>query len=295
LIGVILAGGTGSRLWPLTGVVSKQLLPIHDKPMIYYPLTTLMLSGIREVVVISTPQSLPLFEKLLGDGSSLGMKFHFCIQNEPNGIPKALELVPRRLRDQDAVLILGDNLLYGVGLGSSLMSIYQGVGALAFAHNVSDPTSYGVVELDREGNAISIEEKPRVPKSKLAIPGLYFFDKTVYRRIEALKPSSRREYEITDLLRAYLLDGQLKIKILERGTTWLDTGTPDDLMAASEFIRVIEARQGLRVGIPEEVAFRQGFINLNQLGQVLERLPTSKYKDYLMKIEAEESAKKLVQ
>jgi glucose-1-phosphate thymidylyltransferase len=289
MIGVILAGGTGSRLWPLTRVVSKQLLPIHDKPMIYYPLTTLMLSGIREVVVISTPHQLPLFEELLSDGSSLGMKFHYSVQMEPNGIPTALSLVPKNLQDQDVALILGDNLLYGVGLGSSLMNIYSGKGALAFAHKVSDPTSYGVVEIDREGGVISIEEKPQTPKSFLAIPGLYFFDKTVYNRIAKLKISKRGEYEITDLLRAYLSDKELNIKVLERGTTWLDTGTPDDLIAASEFIRVIEARQGLRVGIPEEVAFRQGFIDLEQLRKAIINIPVSKYRDYLLKIEAEES------
>lgn len=294
MIGVLLAGGTGSRLWPLTRVVSKHLLPIHDKPMIYYPLTTLMLTGIREVVIISSPQHLPLFQDLLQDGSTLGMKFHYSVQLEPNGIPTALSLIPKELREQDTVLILGDNLLYGVGLGSSLMKIYNRNGALAFAQKVSDPSSYGVVELDREGNVLSIEEKPQNPKSFLAIPGLYFFDKTVYERIKTLQLSKRGEYEITDLLRDYLIDNKLKIKVLERGTTWLDTGTPDDLIAASEFIRVIEARQGFKVGIPEEVAFRQGFIELDRLRGILKNIPASKYKEYLSKIVFDESSRLLI-
>jgi glucose-1-phosphate thymidylyltransferase len=284
LIGILLAGGKGTRLWPLTKVVSKQLLPIHDKPMIYYPLTTLMLSGIQTVVIISSRESLSHYKELLGDGSDWGMNFQYVIQELPVGIPDAFNLVPSDLRNQSCSLILGDNLLYGVGLGSSLKAAYSGVGALAFGYYVSDPTSYGVVELDCENNPISIHEKPEYPKSNYAIPGLYYFDKTVYEKVKTLNVGPRGELEIVDILQRYMDDEQLQVKILERGTTWLDTGTPDDLVAAAEFIRVIEERQGLKIGVPEEVAYRQGFITLEEFGRVSSALPSSRYKTYLVEM-----------
>jgi glucose-1-phosphate thymidylyltransferase len=281
LIGILLAGGKGTRLWPLTKVVSKQLLPIHDKPMIYYPLTTLMLSGIQTVIIITSRECISQYQELLGDGSDWGMNFQYVIQELPIGIPDAFNLVPRELQNQSCSLILGDNLLYGVGLGSSLMGAHSGIGALAFGYYVSDPTSYGVIEIDEENYPLSIQEKPKNPKSNYAIPGLYYFDKTVYEKVGTLKVGPRGEYEIVDVLQCYMQDKRLEIKILERGTTWLDTGTPDDLVAAAEFIRVIEERQGLKIGVPEEVALRQGFISLEQFGKITSSLPNSKYKTYL--------------
>ena len=281
MIGVILAGGTGSRLWPLTKVVSKQLLPIHDKPMIYYPLTTLMLAGIRRILVITNPNYIDQYFKLLGDGSQWGIEIEFIIQEEALGIADAFNLVPKIYHEQNCALILGDNLLYGVGLGSSLINIYSNTGALAFAYKVSNPSSYGVVELSNNGMPVSIEEKPKKPKSSLAIPGVYFFDSSVYKKVKKLQPSKRGELEITDLLIEYLKENQLRINVLERGIAWLDTGTPDDLVSASEFVRVIEKRQGLKIGSPEEVAFRLKFIKKDHFQKTVKLMPEGSYKDYL--------------
>jgi len=281
MIGIILAGGTGSRLWPLTKVVSKQLLPIHDKPMIYYPLTTLMLAGIRKIIVITNPNYLDQYYKLLGDGSQWGVEVEFVIQESALGIADAFNLVPKIYQKQNCALILGDNLLYGVGLGSSLINIYNNKGALAFAYTVSNPSSYGVVELSHSGIPVSIEEKPKKPKSSLAIPGLYFFDSTVYKKVKKLNPSKRGELEITDLLKEYLNESKLRIKVLERGIAWLDTGTPDDLVSASEFVKVIEERQGLKIGSPEEVALRLKYIKKDYFQRTVNLMPEGSYKNYL--------------
>jgi glucose-1-phosphate thymidylyltransferase len=282
MIGIILAGGTGSRLWPLTKVISKQLLPVHDKPMIYYPLTTLMLSGIKEILVITNPAYLNNYTDLLGNGSQWGLKISIITQEFPKGIADVFNLVPTSYQDKNCALILGDNLLYGVGLGTSLMDVHKGSGALAFAYNVANPSSFGVVELSDTGLPLSITEKPSKPKSNYAIPGLYFFDSSVYKKVKNLTPSPRGELEVTDLLSMYLQEKTLEIKILERGTAWLDTGTPEDLISASEFVRVIEERQGLKIGSPEEVALRQQFINENDLNKIINQIPPGKYKEYLV-------------
>lgn len=282
MIGIILAGGTGSRLWPLTKVVSKQLLPVHDKPMIYYPLTTLMLSGIREILVITNPVYLNNYTDLLGNGSQWGLKISIIPQEFPNGIADVFNLVPTCYQDKNCALILGDNLLYGVGLGTSLMDVHNGSGALAFAYYVANPSSFGVIELSDTGSPLSITEKPSKPKSNYAIPGLYFFDSSVYEKVKNLTPSTRGELEVTDLLNMYLQEKTLEIKILERGTAWLDTGTPEDLISASEFVRVIEDRQGLKIGSPEEVALRQQFINERDFDKIVNQIPPGKYKKYLV-------------
>jgi len=284
MIGIILAGGTGSRLWPLTKVISKQLLPVHDKPMIYYPLTTLMLSGINEILVITNPAYLNNYTDLLGNGSQWGLKISIIPQEFPKGIADVFNLVPTSYQDKNCALILGDNLLYGVGLGTSLMDVHKGNGALAFAYYVANPSSFGVVELSDIGLPLAITEKPSKPKSNYAIPGLYFFDSSVYKKVKNLTPSPRGELEVTDLLSMYLQEKTLEIKILERGTAWLDTGTPEDLISASEFVRVIEERQGLKIGSPEEVALRQQFINENDFNKIFNQIPPGKYKEYLVSL-----------
>ncbi len=282
--GIILAGGSGTRLHPLTLAVSKQLMPVYDKPMIYYPLSTLMAAGIREVLIISTPHDLPSFRKLLGDGKSLGCSFSYAEQAVPNGLAQAF-VIGREFIGKDAVaLILGDNIFYGAGLGRKLGANTELEGGLVFAYHVSDPERYGVVEFDADNKAISIEEKPTKPRSNYAVPGLYFYDNSVVEVAAALKPSARGEYEITDVNKEYLKRGKLKVEILDRGTAWLDTGTFASLMQAGQFVQVIEERQGLRIGCIEEVAFKKGYINAAQLKAVATPLVKSGYGEYLLKL-----------
>lgn len=282
--GIILAGGSGTRLHPLTLAVSKQLMPVYDKPMIYYPLSTLMAAGISEVLVISTPHDLPHFAKLLGDGSSLGCRFTYAVQEVPNGLAQAFVIGREFVGNDSVALILGDNIFYGAGLGR-MLSAHTGVqGGLVFAYHVSDPERYGVVEFDAENRAVSIEEKPAKPKSNYAVPGLYFYDNSVLRIAQELKPSARGEYEITDVNRAYLRQGRLKVEVLDRGTAWLDTGTFRSLMQAGQFVQVIEERQGLRIGCIEEVAFKKGYIGAEQLGKLATPLVKSGYGEYLLKL-----------
>lgn len=285
--GVILAGGTGSRLWPLTRVISKHLLAVYDKPMIYYPITTLMLAGIKEIAIVTTPTQVDSFKETLGSGEKWGVKFYYCIQNSPKGIPDALNSVPENFKSSPVALILGDNLLYGMGLGSSLSNIFTGSGALAFGYAVSNPSEYGVVEIDSNQAIVGIEEKPTYPKSNFAIPGFYFFDQTVYIKLKSLKPSKRNELEITDLLNIYNNESLLVIKILERGTAWLDTGTVESLIQANEFVKVIEDRQGLKIGCPEEVAIREKFITGKAFLEIIAGTPKSSYRDYLVSIAVE--------
>ncbi len=282
--GIILAGGLGTRLYPLTLAVSKQLMPVYDKPMIYYPLSTLLAAGIREILIISTPHDLPHFEKLLGDGKNLGCEFTYAEQAVPNGLAQAF-VIGRDFIGKDSVaLILGDNIFYGAGLGRKLGSNTVLDGGLVFAYHVSDPERYGVVEFDADNVAISIEEKPAKPRSNFAVPGLYFYDNSVVEVAAALKPSARGEYEITDVNKEYLKRGKLKVEILDRGTAWLDTGTFVSLMQAGQFVQVIEERQGLRIGCIEEVAFKKGWINAEQLKAVATPLVKSGYGEYLMKL-----------
>ena len=282
--GIILAGGSGTRLHPLTLAVSKQLMPVYDKPMIYYPLSTLMAAGIREILVISTPHDLPNFKKLLGDGHALGCEFTYAEQAVPNGLAQAF-VIGRSFVGNDAVaLILGDNIFHGTGLGTKLMEHRDVSGGMVFAYRVSDPERYGVVEFDAAFNAVSIEEKPVKPKSNYAVPGLYFYDNSVLDIARDLKPSARGEYEITDVNREYLRRGTLKVNVLDRGTAWLDTGTVTSLMQAGQYVQVIEERQGRRIGCIEEVAFRRGFINADQLRTLAEPLRKSGYGEYLLKV-----------
>ncbi|MBS1546290.1 MAG: glucose-1-phosphate thymidylyltransferase RfbA [Bacteroidetes bacterium] len=282
--GIILAGGSGTRLHPLTLAVSKQLMPVYDKPMIYYPLSTLMAAGIREVLIISTPHDLPSFRKLLGDGKELGCSFHYAEQAVPNGLAQAF-VIGRKFIGNDAVaLILGDNIFYGAGLGRKLGANTELEGGLVFAYHVSDPERYGVVEFDADNKAISIEEKPTKPRSNYAVPGLYFYDNSVVDVAATLKPSARGEYEITDVNKEYLRRGQLKVEILDRGTAWLDTGTFASLMQAGQFVQVIEERQGLRIGCIEEVAFKKGYIDAVQLKALATPLVKSGYGEYLLKL-----------
>lgn len=282
--GIILAGGSGTRLHPLTLAVSKQLMPIYDKPMIYYPLSVLMMAGIREILIISTPHDLPNFEKLLGDGQSLGCKFSYVAQHVPNGLAQAFVLGADFIGDDDVALILGDNIFYSSGLQNLLADCKEPKGGIVFAYHVSDPERYGVVEFDNKGKAISIEEKPKQPKSNYAVPGLYFYDNSVVKVARNIRPSARGEYEITDVNRHYLENGNLQVKVMSRGTAWLDTGTFGTLLQASQFVEVIETRQGLKVGCIEEIAYRMGFIDKTQLQKLAEPLLKSGYGDYLMRI-----------
>lgn len=282
--GIILAGGSGTRLHPLTLAVSKQLMPVYDKPMIYYPLSVLMMAGISEVLIISTPHDLPQFERLLGDGANLGCKFSYAVQEVPNGLAQAFVIGEKFIGKDKVALVLGDNIFYGAGLGRLLQKHQDPEGGVVFAYHVSDPERYGVVEFDLDGNAISIEEKPLKPKSNYAVPGLYFYDNSVVEVAKKLKPSTRGEYEITDVNKYYLQSGKLKVGILDRGTAWLDTGTFASLSQAGQFVQVIEERQGLRIGCIEEVAYRMGYINKEQLKKIAEPLLKSGYGTYLMKL-----------
>lgn len=282
--GILLAGGRGTRLWPNTSSISKQLLPIYDKPMIYYPLTTLMLAGVTEIAVVTNPEHEELFYDLLGDGKNWGLKIHFTPQKSPTGIPDVLKLAPESFRQDSVMVVLGDNLLYGMGLGSSLKSAYSGDGALVFSYKVNNPSDYGVVVVDQNGYAISLEEKPSIPKSNFAIPGVYFLDSNAYEIVHSLKPSSRGETEITDLLNYYLKQNRLKVQQLARGTAWLDTGSFDNLLEAAEFVRVLEKRQGLKIGCPEEVAFRENLISKIELDSLIQKMPKSEYREYLQKL-----------
>jgi len=282
--GIILAGGSGTRLYPITQAISKQIMPVYDKPMIYYPLSVLMMSGIREVLIISTPYDLPIFKKLLGDGKQLGCNFYYKEQPEPKGLAQAFTLGIDFIGMENVALILGDNIFYGNELQQQLQQSKDPVGAKIFAYQVSDPHRYGVVSFDSDYNVISIEEKPQNPKSNYAVPGLYFYDNDVVRIAKELKPSKRGEYEITDVNLAFLRNKKLKVTVLGRGTAWLDTGTFDSLVQASQFIQVIEQRQGLKIGCIEEIAFRMDFISKEHLLKLSEPLKKSGYGEYLLKI-----------
>lgn len=282
--GIILAGGTGSRLHPITLGLSKQLLPVYDKPMIYYPLSTLMLANIREILIITTPHDAEQFSRTLGDGSQFGVNLTYAVQHEPNGLATAFTLGARHIGSESVALILGDNIFYGPGLGTRLRRFSNIDGGAVFAYQVSDPTAYGVIEFDDAGRAVSIEEKPNRPKSNFAVPGLYFYDSEVVDIARSLIPSARGEYEISDINRRYLENGKLTVDVLPRGTAWLDTGTHDSLLEASNFVRTIEHRQGLKIGAPEEIAWRQGFISSDQLRRQAEKLGKSGYGSYLLNV-----------
>jgi glucose-1-phosphate thymidylyltransferase len=280
--GIVLAGGAGTRLHPITLAMSKQLMPIYDKPMIYYPISTLMQADIREILIISTPQDLPNFEHLLGDGSRIGCRFEYKVQEVPNGLAQAFVLGEEFIGNDKAALVLGDNIFYGGGIEHHLMESKDPDGGVIFAYHVSDPERYGVVEFDADMKAVSIEEKPKQPKSNYAVPGLYFYDNSVVEVAKNIKPSARGEYEITDVNRYYLEAGKLKVCKLDRGTAWLDTGTFNSLIEATQFVQVIEARQGLKVGCIEEIAYKHGFIDAAQLEEIAQPLMKSGYGAYLM-------------
>lgn len=282
--GIILAGGSGTRLYPITKGISKQLMPVYDKPMIYYPLSVLMLAGIHEILIITTPDDSAQFRRLLGDGTELGCRFEYAVQAVPNGLAQAFVIGEKFIGSDKVALILGDNIFYGAGFSKLVQSFNDVVGAAVFAYEVNDPERYGVVAFDADRKAISIEEKPAVPKSNYAVPGLYFYDNTVVEIAKNIAPSARGEYEITDVNRVYLQAGQLQVGIMNRGTAWLDTGTFDSLADASEFVRVIEKRQSQKIGCIEEVAYRMGFINHTQLLQLADNYAKSGYGEYLRRI-----------
>jgi len=282
--GIILAGGSGTRLHPLTKVLSKQLMPVYDKPMIYYPLTTLIYSGINEILIISTSKDTPRFKELLGDGSDYGCRFEYAVQEHPNGLAEAFLIGQEFIENDSVALILGDNIFYGSGLQQTLQDNINPNGGVIFAYHVQDPKRYGVVEFDENNNAISIEEKPQHPKSNYAVPGIYFYDNNVVNIAKNIKPSSRGELEITDVNKAYLKQGKLKVQILDKGTAWLDTGTFNSLMQASQFVQVIEERQGLKIGCIEEAAYSMNFIDKKQLFKLAQPLLKSGYGNYLLKL-----------
>jgi glucose-1-phosphate thymidylyltransferase len=282
--GIILAGGSGTRLYPLTIAVSKQLMPVYDKPMIYYPLSTLMLAGIREILIITTPEDQPAFKKLLGDGSQIGCSFEYVIQPRPEGLAQAFILGADFIGNNPAALVLGDNIFYGSGMGTLLKNKSNPDGAVVFAYQVTDPERYGVVEFDKDHRVISIEEKPEKPKSNYAVPGLYFYDNNIVAIAKAIKPSHRGELEITDVNKVYLEQGKLEVGVLDRGTAWLDTGTFDSLIEAGEFIEVIEKRQGLKIGCIEEIAYRNGWIDDEQMNKLATTYFKSGYGVYLKKL-----------
>ena len=282
--GIILAGGSGTRLHPLTLAMSKQMMPVYDKPMIYYPLSILLMAGIQEVLIISTPTDLPNFERLLGDGSQLGCKFSYAVQHVPNGLAQAFVIGEKFIGKENVALVLGDNIFHGQGLGRQLQTCKNPEGGIVFAYHVSDPERYGVVDFDKNLKALSIEEKPLKPKSNYAVPGLYFYNNSVVEIAKNLKPSARGEYEITDVNKKYLEEKKLEVRILDRGTAWLDTGTFASLTQAGQFVQVIEERQGLKIGCIEEIAYNMGYINKEQLHKIAQPLVKSGYGTYLMKL-----------